>query len=254
VAPAVFHELGADVVAVAASPNGFNINDGCGAVHSDNLAAQVEAHDADYGIALDGDADRLIMAERGGVRFDGDQLLYAIACERQTRMPVPGVVGTLMTNFGVEQAFIRRGMGFVRAKVGDRYVLESLEQQGWQLGGENSGHLICLDKHTTGDGIISALQALAAARRLNTSLRELTADLVMATQCMINVPVKTGFVWTHDAGLVQAVADAERTLGSDGRVLIRPSGTEPVVRVMVESGDANLARTLASALAARLAA
>lgn len=250
VAPAVFHELGADVIPVAASPNGFNINDGVGAVHSEKLSLLVEQHEADFGIALDGDADRLIMAERGGHRFDGDQILYAIVRERRTQGAVQGVVGTLMTNFGIEQAFADLGIAFVRAKVGDRYVLESLEQNGWLLGGENSGHIICLDKHTTGDGIISALQALAATRRLNTTLAQLTADVVMATQCMINVPVASGFVWTSHAPMVAAVAQAEKQLQGKGRVLIRPSGTEPVLRVMVESGDKLLAESLAAELAA----
>ena len=252
VAPAVFHELGADVIPVAAAPNGFNINDGCGAVHSEKLAEQVAQHQADFGIALDGDADRVVMVERGGQRFDGDQILYAIVRERLTHGPVPGVVGTLMTNYGIEQAFAALGVPFVRAKVGDRYVLEGLEQRGWLLGGENSGHILCLDKHTTGDGIISALQALAAARRKQCRLADLLEGVVMMHQTMINVPIRPDLEWQSHAPLTTARMHAEAVLQGRGRILIRPSGTEPVLRVMVEAAELSLAADLAGSLAASI--
>ena len=249
VAPDVFHELGADVVAVGAAPNGLNINDGVGAVHSEGLAALVAQHDADFGIALDGDADRVIMVERGGRLFNGDELLYAIVRERMRQAPVQGVVGTLMTNYAVEHRFAELGVPFLRAKVGDRYVLEALEQKGWLYGGESSGHLICLDRHTTGDGIVSALQVLAAVRRLGCRLAELTAELQMMAQHMINVRVPAGFAWKEHAPLAHELQRVEAEIHGHGRVLIRPSGTEPVLRVMVEAADGDLARRLAQRLA-----
>ena len=254
VAPDVFHELGAEVVAVGAAPNGFNINDGVGAVHSEGLARQVAEHDADFGIALDGDADRVVMVERGGRCFNGDELLYAVVRERMRQAPVQGVVGTLMTNYAIEHRFAELGVPFVRAKVGDRYVLESLEQRGWLFGGESSGHLICLDKHTTGDGIVSALQVLAAVRRLGGRLADLTAELNMLAQSMINVRVPAGFSWKEHKPLARELQRVESEIHGRGRVLIRPSGTEPVLRVMVEAGDAELARSLAERLAATLSA
>ncbi len=254
VAPDVFHELGADVIAVGAAPNGFNINDGVGAVHSEGLAAQVRQHDADFGIALDGDADRVIMVERGGRSFNGDELLYAIVRERMRQAPVQGVVGTLMTNYAVEHRFAELGVPFRRANVGDRYVLEALEKNGWLFGGESSGHLICLDKHTTGDGIVSALQVLAAVRRIGASLAELTAELQMLAQTMVNVRLPAGFAWKEHAPLARELARVEAEIHGRGRVLIRPSGTEPVLRVMVEAADPQLARSLAERLAATVAA
>jgi phosphoglucosamine mutase len=254
VAPDVFHELGADVVAVGAAPNGFNINDGVGAVHSAGLAALVQTHAADFGIALDGDADRVIMVERGGRSFNGDELLYAIVRERMRQAPVQGVVGTLMTNYAVEHRFAELGVPFLRAKVGDRYVLESLEQHGWLFGGESSGHLICLDKHTTGDGIVSALQVLAAVRRIGCSLADLTQELQMLAQTMINVQVPAGFAWKEHAPLTRELERVQAEIHGRGRVLVRPSGTEPVLRVMVEAADPELARTLAQRLAATVVA
>jgi phosphoglucosamine mutase len=249
VAPDVFHELGAEVVAVGAAPNGFNINDGVGAVHAEGLAALVQEHGADFGIALDGDADRVIMAERGGRAFNGDELLYALVRERMQHGPVQGVVGTLMTNYALERRLAQLGIPFARAKVGDRYVLEMLEHNGWLYGGESSGHLICLDRHTTGDGIVSALQVLAAVRRLRCSLTELTADLHMLAQTMINVRVPAGFSWKEHAPLQDELARVQAEVDGRGRVLIRPSGTEPVLRVMVEATDPELARSLAQRLA-----
>jgi len=253
VAPDVFHELGADVVAIGAATNGFNINDGVGAVHSQGLAQAVREHDADFGIALDGDADRLIMVEHGGRLFNGDELLYAIVRDRMTQSPVKGVVGTLMTNYALEHRLQDLGIDFVRAKVGDRYVLEELEQRGWTFGGESSGHLICLDRHTTGDGIVSALQVLAAVRRMKSSIGQLTAELQMLAQHMVNVRVQNGFAWKEYAPLNKELAVVEKELHGKGRVLIRPSGTEPLLRIMVEAADAGLSKSLAERLAATLA-
>ncbi len=250
VAPDVFHELGADVVAVGASPNGFNINDGVGAVHAQGLARIVEENDADFGIALDGDADRVVIVERGGRTFNGDELLFAIVRERMRRGPVNGVVGTLMSNFALERRLAELEVPFVRAAVGDRYVLEAMEQRQWLLGGESSGHLICLDKHTTGDGIVSALQVLAASRRAGASVQQLTSELTMLAQTMVNVRVAPGFRWKEHAPLVQELERAQGELEGRGRVLIRPSGTEPVLRIMVEAADPVFARGLADRLAA----
>jgi phosphoglucosamine mutase len=249
VAPDVFHELGAEVVAIGNAPNGFNINDHVGAVHPNRLVEAVQQHAADLGVALDGDADRVILVERGGRIFDGDQMLYVIVRDRMTTGRVAGAVGTLMTNFALEQQLGELGVDFVRARVGDRYVLEVLEHRGWQLGGEGSGHLLCLDRHTTGDGIISALQVLAAMRRSGRTLGELTADLRLLPQSLVNVRVAADFDWTRHAPLGAALDDAKRQLAGRGRVLIRPSGTEPVLRVMVEAESESLARQLAQDLA-----
>ncbi|WP_028310010.1 phosphoglucosamine mutase [Derxia gummosa] len=255
-APAVFHELGAKVIAVANQPDGFNINDGCGATHPEYLQAMVREHKADIGIALDGDADRVLMADDTGRLYNGDELLYILAMERRARhaascanQELTGVVGTLMTNLGVENALRGAGFEFARAKVGDRYVLEELQQREWLIGGEGSGHLICLDKHTTGDGTVSALQVLAAMRRSQRSLAELTADLSLYPQVLLNVKVKPGFDWKAQAGVVKTAGEVEATLGRRGRVLIRPSGTEPVVRVMVEADDEALAQSSAETIA-----
>ena len=252
-APHVFHELGADVVQVGASPNGLNINDGVGATHPGTLRAAVLEHRADLGIALDGDADRIVMCDADGRVYNGDELLYLIVRERVRHRPVAGAVGTLMSNFGLEQALTRLGVSFARAKVGDRYVLEMLQERGWLFGGESSGHLLCLDCHTTGDGTISALQVLAAIRRSGMSLPALTAELSLLPQKLINVKVPRGFDWQAHAGLAAVRAEVERELGEDGRVLIGPSGTEPLLRVMVEARDAGdaerFARRMADAVA-----
>jgi phosphoglucosamine mutase len=251
VARDVFHELGAEVVTIGCEPNGVNINDGVGATAPAALKAAVLAHRADYGIALDGDADRLLMFDAQGRAYDGDELLYAIVEDRLGRsQPVPGVVGTLMTNMAVEQAFAARGVPLVRAKVGDRYVLEELLERGWQLGGENSGHLLVLDRHTTGDGIVSALQVLQAVRRSGRTLAQLLDGMTLFPQKMINVRLAVRKDWTSNAPLVAEAARAEQALGADGRVLIRASGTEPVLRVMVEARDAGLAMSWAERLAA----
>ena len=249
-APDVFHELGAEVIALAVAPNGFNINDGVGAVYSEQLAGQVRRHVADLGIALDGDGDRVVFADGDGHEFNGDQLLYVIVRDRMLSSNVQGAVGTLMTNFALERTFARLGVPFERAQVGDRYVLERLEKNGWLYGGEGSGHLLCLDKHTTGDGIISALQVLAAVRRAGRTLAQLTADLALLPQHMINVPIAPGFNWNSSESLQRELVEVQRELKGTGRVLIRPSGTEPVLRVMVEADDAAAARRYAERLAA----
>jgi phosphoglucosamine mutase len=250
VAPNVFHELGAEVVPIGVSPDGFNINDLFGASSPRQLESAVRMHKADLGIALDGDGDRLLMADAAGQLYDGDQLLYAIVKHRASKEKVPGVAGTLMTNFAVEQAFAKLGVPFARAKVGDRYVLELLREKGWLLGGENSGHLLCLDKHTTGDGIVSALQVLSALRQSKRTLGELTADLVMFPQVLVNVPVPKGFDWQKDGAIAAAQAAAEKSLHGRGRVLLRPSGTEPLLRVMVEGEPMQVVEQAANSIAA----
>ena len=235
VAPHVFHELGADVVAIGTGPDGFNINDLCGATHPEALQAEVKRMRADYGVALDGDGDRLIMTDGDGRIYDGDQLVYMIARHRKMAGELAGgVVGTLMTNLGLEHALTKLSIPLARAKVGDRYVLEMLQERGWQLGGENSGHIVCLDKHTTGDGIVSALQVFRALVAERTTLADAAADVALYPQVLVNVKVKPGFDHGAHAGVRQAVTDAERDLDGSGRVLLRPSGTEPVIRVMVE--------------------
>ena len=250
VAPPVFHELGADVIAVGDAPNGTNINDRVGATHPEHLASQVRARGADLGIALDGDGDRLVMADRDGRLYDGDQLLYVIARDYQRRgVLAGGVVGTLMSNLGFEQALARADIGLVRAKVGDRYVLEQLVERGWQLGGENSGHLICRDKHTTGDGIVAALAVLRALIEQETTLAEAAAEVALFPQRLINVPVRRGWDWRASTTVKDAERAAIAELGDAGRVLLRPSGTEPVLRVMVEARERGMADGQAEALA-----
>jgi phosphoglucosamine mutase len=250
VAPEVFHELGAEVIAIGCSPDGININAGFGATAPAALVAAVKQHGAHYGVALDGDADRLQLVDAAGRLYNGDELLYLIVADRLSQgLPVPGAVGTLMTNMAVEVALRERGVEFVRAKVGDRYVLEELAARGWQLGGEGSGHLLALDKHTTGDGIVSALLVLQAATRTGRSLSELLAKITLFPQTLLNVRLKPGSDWKTNAALAQAQAEVTRELGDNGRVLIRPSGTEPVVRVMVEARDAVRAQRYAERMA-----
>jgi len=250
IAPHVFHELGADVVAIANEPNGLNINKECGATHTDALSRAVRKHRADVGIALDGDGDRLMMTDATGLVMDGDKLIYAIARYRkESGMPLGGVAGTLMTNLGTELALKSLGCNFGRAKVGDRYVLEMLQKNGWQLGGEASGHILCLDKHTTGDGIVSALQVLAALRGSGRSLAEYTRDCPAYPQILLNVRVAKGFKIDGHPGVAQAVADVEAELGDSGRVVLRASGTEPLIRVMVEGRDESQVRRTADQIA-----
>ena len=255
VAPPVFHELGADVIAVGDAPNGININQDVGATHPEYLAEQVLAHGADFGIALDGDGDRLAMADAQGRLYDGDQLLYVIARDYQRRGAlVGGVVGTLMSNLGFEQALAAAGIELVLAKVGDRYVLELLVERRWQLGGENSGHMICLDKHTTGDAIIAALAVLRAMIEQETSLAAASAPVTLFPQRLINVPLRRDWDWRTSSAVIEAERSAISSLGAAGRVLLRPSGTEPVLRVMVEARERMLADTHAESLAHAIAA
>jgi phosphoglucosamine mutase len=249
VAPHVFHELGADVTAIGAKPDGFNINQNFGATAPGFLQREVALKKADMGIALDGDADRVLIADGTGKTYDGDQLLYAIAKHRSGKEKIAGVAGTLMTNFAFEKAMAKLGIGFARAPVGDRYVLELLRAKGWLLGGENSGHIICLDKHTTGDGIVSALQVLSAMRESGKSLAQLTAGLVMVPQVLLNVKVPHGFEWKKHAAIKQAHKAAAASLNGKGRVLLRPSGTEPVLRVMVEGEPRKAIESAAKSIA-----
>ena len=238
-APKVFHELGAEVISIGSEPNGYNINDKIGATYPKTLQAAVLQHDADYGIALDGDGDRLMMVDKNGVVYDGDKLIYVIAKAHAAQgLAFGGVVGTVMSNLAMEKALRTRGIEFARAKVGDRYVLEQLFQRQWLIGGEASGHILCLDKHNTGDGTISALQVLASLKILKQDLHE-AIDWQPYPQTMINVRIEKGQDWqTASQAALQAV---EQELGERGRVVLRASGTEPVVRVMVEAESAILA-------------
>ncbi|MBS0291873.1 MAG: phosphoglucosamine mutase [Proteobacteria bacterium] len=250
IAPKVFHELGADVIAIGCAPDGLNINHEVGATHPDALVRAVRDNRADFGIGLDGDADRLQVVDADGRLYNGDELLYLMAADRLARDEhVPGVVGTLMTNMAVEQALLRRGVKFVRAKVGDRYVLEELQRQRWLLGGEGSGHLLALDRHTTGDGLVSALQVLQTCVRSQKSLAQLLADVPLFPQVLLNVRLQPGQDWTRNEALSRATREVQADLGNDGRVLVRASGTEPLLRVMVEARDADQARHCAQRLA-----
>ncbi len=264
VAPMVFHELGAEVTSIGCAPDGLNINHEVGATHPQALVRAVKASGAHYGIALDGDADRLQLVDAEGRLFNGDEILYLMVKERQLRggnggskrasEAVAGVVGTLMTNMAVELALKAKGVQLVRAKVGDRYVLEELEKRGWLLGGEGSGHLLALDKHTTGDGLISALQVLQACLRSGQTLAQLLADVTLFPQVLINVRLKPGQDWKANPQLLAATQAVEAELGAAGRVLIRASGTEPLLRVMVEAPDADQAQSCAQRIASTLTA
>jgi phosphoglucosamine mutase len=246
----VFHELGADVVAIGAEPNGKNINDGYGATKPGNLQKAVVEHKAHLGIALDGDGDRLVMVDAAGKLYDGDQLLYVIAKHRHAEGTMKGgVAGTLMTNLAFEHAMQHLGIPFARAKVGDRYVMEVLQEKKWQLGGENSGHIICLDKHSTGDGIVSALQVLHALRMKQQTLAQAAGDLHMYPQILINVKVAKNDDFANNPKVKLAVATAENLLNGKGRVLLRPSGTEPLLRVMVEGEDGGQVKLCAEKIA-----
>ena len=251
IAPKVFQELGADVVTLGCQPDGLNINLNVGATHTDALVEQVKAHKADLGIALDGDADRLMMVGPTGRLFNGDELLYVLADDRLTRGDtVPGVVGTLMTNMAIELALQKRGVSLVRSQVGDRYVLEALEQRGWILGGEGSGHLLSLDKQTTGDGIVSALLVLQACMRQHKTLEQLLDPVRLFPQVLLNVKVQAPKEWGQNLQLISALKACESELEDKGRILIRPSGTEPVLRIMVEAQDMSQAQAAAERLAA----
>ena len=249
-APKVFQELGAQVITVGCSPDGLNINQGVGATHPETLKQAVLQHQADFGIALDGDADRVQMADAKGRLFNGDELLYVLTQHRLSLgQKVPGVVGTLMTNQGVEIALRELGVPLARANVGDRYVLEQLQEQQWLLGGEGSGHMLILDKHSSGDGIISGLQVLQACLQTKQSLAQILSKVNLSSQCLVNVRLKTGVDWQTHASFQATKSSIEQSLGSLGRVLIRPSGTEPVLRIMVEATQASVAHECAHRLA-----
>ncbi|WP_027210936.1 phosphoglucosamine mutase [Burkholderia sp. WSM2232] len=251
VAPHVFHELGAEVIPIGVAPNGFNINDGVGATAPDALVRAVRANHADLGIALDGDADRLQVVDAAGRLYNGDELLYVLVKDRiATDGKVEGAVGTLMTNMAVEVALQAAGVKFVRAAVGDRYVLEQLREHGWQLGAEGSGHILSLDRHSTGDGIVSALLVLAAMKRSDKTLAELLDGVTLFPQKLINVRMKPDADWKGSDAIRRAIASAEDALNGRGRVLIRASGTEPVLRVMVEAEHVDDAVRHAESIAA----
>jgi len=253
IAPKVFHELGADVIAIGCTPDGLNINKDVGATHPEALVAAVQLHQADYGIALDGDADRLQLVDKSGRLYNGDELLYLMVRDRIARDEVvPGVVGTLMTNMAVELALKAKNIEFIRSKVGDRYVLEALEEKNWLLGGEGSGHLLALDKHTTGDGLISALQVLQACVATGKTMAALLSDVVLFPQVLLNVRLAKDQKWQTSPLLAKATQEVEAELGDKGRVLIRASGTEPLVRVMVEARDLEVAKRCAEKIAATL--
>lgn len=250
IAPHVFHELGAEVIALGAEPNGLNINKEVGATAPAALSKAVLAHQADLGVALDGDADRVMMVDACGTVYDGDQLLLAVLRSRLRRGSVAGVVGTLMTNLAFEHALLELNVPFARAAVGDRYVLEMLREKGWLFGGENSGHILCLDRHTTGDGIVSALQVLCALREEGGNLGDLLGQLVLYPQVLINVPLVKDFSWKNHSLINATHREVETSLNGEGRVLLRASGTEPLLRVMVEGRNAEKVQAAAEKLAA----
>jgi len=250
VAPPVFHELGAEIIAIANQPNGLNINADSGTTHPQALCKAVVEHQADLGIAFDGDGDRVMMVDSAGNLLDGDQLLYIIAQHRHQQGELGGgVVGTLMTNLALEHDFQKSNIAFTRAKVGDRHVHEMLVKNDWQLGGENSGHILCLDKHTSGDGIIAALQVLAALNAQNKTLLEVGKTLALYPQVLINVPVKRRIDMDSNPAVQAAVKKAEQALNGNGRILLRASGTELKFRVMVEGVDGVMVNQLAKEIA-----
>jgi phosphoglucosamine mutase len=254
VAPSVFDELGADVTAIAVAPDGLNINDACGSTHPEHLREEVLKQGADLGIALDGDGDRVIMVDHKGEIVDGDEMLFIIAQSRYAEGRLPGaVVGTVMTNLGLEKALLRQGIGFERAKVGDRYIMAMLEGNGWILGGEGSGHIICLDRTSTGDGVVSALQVLASMHSAGTSLHELKSGMMKFPQILVNVRMEKRMDVTSLPAVKDAMREAESALAGDGRILLRPSGTEPLLRVMVEGADRRQVERVAQELASVVA-
>jgi phosphoglucosamine mutase len=249
-APQVLKELGAEVIPIGCSPDGLNINHGVGATHPESLIEAVKFHQADFGVALDGDADRLLMVDQAGRLFSGDELLYVLAKDRILQnLTVAGVVGTQMTNRGVEEALAALHVDLIRANVGDRYVLEKLVEKNWILGGESSGHLLILDKHTTGDGIISCLQILQASLRIEKSLSEILHDVSLYSQVMVSIKLKPDMDWRVNDSFQKACQEIEKILGVQGRLLIRPSGTEPVLRIMVEARELAMAQSSVKKLA-----
>jgi len=255
IAPLVFHELGAEVHSIGCAPDGLNINREVGATHPEAVVRAVREQGADFGIALDGDADRLQLVDDTGRLFNGDELLYLMVNDRLARgEAVTGVVGTLMTNMAVELAFKRRGIEFVRTAIGDRYVLDELERRGWLLGGEGSGHLLALDKHTTGDGLVSALQVLKASVRSGKTLAQMLDDVHLFPQVLLNVRLAPGQDWQSSTRLAAQTREVEAELAGKGRLLVRASGTEPLLRIMVEAADAAQARDCAQRLVAAVQA
>lgn len=252
-APHVFHELGAEVINIGNQPNGLNINQEVGATSPGALQAKVIAEQADLGIAFDGDADRVQIVDQNGALYNGDQLLYILAKDRLAQQQnIHGVVGTVMTNKAIELALEHQQITLFRAKVGDRYVLEALKERQWLLGGESSGHLLCLDKHSTGDGIISGLQVLSAMRRSQKTLVELMDGITLYPQILINLPISNNYHWQEDQALQHEILKIEQTMKHTGRVLIRASGTEPILRIMVETDNLNQAQTCAEHLATQI--
>ncbi len=250
IAPNVLHELGADVTVLSDKPNGFNINDHCGSTDPQLLQENMSAYSADIGIALDGDGDRVILVDHMGEIVDGDEMLYIIAKDRLQRGSLKGgVVGTVMSNLGLEQAMQTLGVEFIRSAVGDRYVMEALLSKGWKLGAEPSGHIVCLDKITTGDGIIAALQVLQAMQNSKRSLHDLKKGMQKYPQITINVPTKNATAVSKNPKIQEAVQMLENDLKHRGRILLRPSGTEPIVRIMVEGQNSDLVESSAHALA-----
>jgi phosphoglucosamine mutase len=250
IAPHVFSEVGAEVVTIGAEPDGLNINDECGATKPDKLAATVLAYRADFGIALDGDGDRLVMVDHKGEIVDGDELIYIIAKSRQDAGLMAGpVVGTLMTNLGMEHGLKQLGINLIRANVGDRYVMEMLTEHKGILGGENSGHIICLDRTTTGDGIIAALQIMAEMQDSGKNLHELKSGMQKYPQVLVNVKTSAKMTPEQDESIQKSVKAVEKKLGDTGRVLLRASGTEPLIRVMVEGQQADLVKNYAHQIA-----
>lgn len=252
IAPKVLRELGAQVISIGVDPDGVNINRECGSTSPEQLQQRVLEENADLGAAFDGDGDRLIMVDSKGRKVDGDMLIYLIARFRQQTTGCAGVVGTLMTNLGVEKAILGLGVGFARAKVGDRYVMEKMRELDYQLGGESSGHIICADRTTTGDGVVSALQVLSACQHLGVSLEQAISSVTLFPQKLINVKTRGKADLCEHSAVLKAVGAAELALGARGRVLLRPSGTEPLVRVMVEGEDASEVAELAKQVAAEV--
>ena len=250
IAPRVFEELGAEVISIGVEPDGLNINENCGSTKPEILQASVVELSADVGIALDGDGDRLIMVDAEGNLVDGDQILYVIAMSRLFDEQLDGsVVGTVMSNLGLEHALKEQGIGFCRSKVGDRHVMNMLRESGWSLGGESSGHIICLDRTSTGDGIVAALQVLYAMVSSHKALDQLLKGLTLYPQTLINIPLDIPFNFDESEIVKAAMNEAEYQLGDTGRILLRASGTEPLLRVMVEGSDGDLVQKQADLLA-----